>query len=101
MKASGGFPERFLNLCSRGNIPYWDVCCTNGVVFARTTPEGYRMMRPCAKKAGMRMKIVKKSGLPFLLSKNRVHEGLAVGAVCFILITAALSGRIWTVNVTG
>lgn len=101
MKASGGFPERFLNLCSRGNIPYWDVCCTNGVVFARTTPEGYRMMRPCAKKAGMRMKIVKKSGLPFLLSKNRVHAGLAVGAVCFILITAALSGRIWTVNVTG
>ena len=59
------------------------------------------MMRPCAKKAGMRMKIVKKSGLPFLLSKNRVHAGLAVGAVCFILITAALSGRIWTVNVTG
>ena len=55
MKASGGFPERFLNLCSRVNIPYWDVCCTNGVVFARTTPEGYRMMRPCAKKAGMRM----------------------------------------------
>lgn len=99
MRASGGFPERFLNLCSRGNIPYWDVCCTNGVVFARTTPEGYRMMRPCAKKAGMRMKIVKKSGLPFLLSKNRVHAGLAVGAVCFILITAALSGRIWTVNV--
>ena len=91
MRASGGFPERFLNLCSRGNIPYWDVCCTNGVVFARTTPEGYRM----------RMKIVKKSGLPFLLSKNRVHAGLAVGAVCFILITAALSGRIWTVNVTG
>ena len=75
MKASGGFPERFLNLCSHGNIPYWD--------------------------AGMRMKIVKKSGLPFLLSKNRVHAGLAVGAVFFILITAALSGRIWTVNVTG
>lgn len=56
---------------------------------------------PLRQKAGMRMKIVKKSGLPFLLSKNRVHAGLAVGAVCFILITAALSGRIWTVNVTG
>lgn len=36
-----------------------------------------------------------------MLSKNRVHAGLAVGAVCFVLITAALSGRIWTVNVTG
>lgn len=59
------------------------------------------MMRQCAKKAGMRMKIVRKSGLPFWLSKNRVHAGLAVGAVCFVLITAALSGRIWTVNVTG
>ncbi len=101
MRASGGFPERFLNLCSRGNIPYWNVCCTKGVVFVRTTPEGYRMMRSCAKKAGMQMKALKKCGLPFWLSKNRVHAGLAVGAVCFVLITAALSGRIWTVNVTG
>lgn len=101
VKASGGFPERFLNLCSRGNIPYWDVCCTNGTVFMRTTPEGYKKMRRCAKKAGMRMKTVKKSGLPFWLFKNRVHAGLAVGALCFVLITAALSGRIWTVSVTG
>ena len=101
VKASGGFPERFLNLCSRGNIPYWDVCCTNGTVFMRTTPESYKKMRRCAKKAGMRMKTVKKSGLPFWLFKNRVHAGLAVGALCFVLITAALSGRIWTVSVTG
>lgn len=101
VKASGGFPERFLNLCSRGNIPYWDVCCTNGTVFMRTTPEGYKKMRRCAKKAGMRIKTVKKSGLPFWLFKNRVHAGLAVGALCFVLITAALSGRIWTVSVTG
>lgn len=47
------------------------------------------------------MKTVKKSGLPFWLFKNRVHAGLAVGALCFVLITAALSGRIWTVSVTG
>ena len=67
----------------------------------RTTPEGYKKMRRCAKKAGMRMKTVKKSGLPFWLFKNRVHAGLAVGALCFVLITAALSGRIWTVSVTG
>lgn len=50
VKASGGFPERFLNLCSRGNIPYWDVCCTNSTVFMRTTPEGYKKCAAVPKK---------------------------------------------------
>lgn len=101
IRAEGGFPERFLNLCSRGRIPYWDVCCTGNTIFARTTPSGYRRMRACAKKSGMHLCIKKKCGLPFLIFKNRAHMGLAIGAVCFVMTVTALSGRVWTVSVTG
>ena len=24
--AVGGFPERFINLCTAGKIPVWDIC---------------------------------------------------------------------------
>lgn len=101
MTARGGFPERFLNLCARSGIPYWDVCCTDGVIFARTTPEGYRKMRACAKKSGMKIRITKKCGLPFFVFANRLHAGLAIGAVCFALIISVLSGKVWTVRVSG
>lgn len=58
-------------------------------------------MKGCAKKSGMRLCIEKKCGLPFFIFKNRAHMGLAIGAVCFVLIVTALSSRVWTVNVSG
>lgn len=101
LKAQGGFPERFLNLCSNSGIPLWDVESRDGLLTASTTPAGYRKIRTPAKKSGMRVRIGKKHGLPFFIFPNRRRAGLLVGAVFFFLIIGLLSGRVWTVNVTG
>ncbi|MBQ4039562.1 MAG: sporulation protein YqfD, partial [Oscillospiraceae bacterium] len=60
LKAHGGFPERFLNLCTNRGIPLWEVESRDGIMFANTTPDGYRKIRAPAKKSGMKVRISKK-----------------------------------------
>ncbi len=100
-RASGGFGERFLNLCKTYGIPLWDVQITDGALYASTTPQGYRQILPCAKKSGMRTKMCKKAGLPFLLFRLRRRSGLAVGAAILLCSLVFLSGRIWSIDVQG
>ncbi|MBQ2775663.1 MAG: sporulation protein YqfD [Clostridia bacterium] len=101
LKAQGGFPERFLNLCSNKKIPLWNVESRGGILLANTTPNGYRQIRTPAKKSGMKVRILKKYGLPFFAFSNRKRIGLLFGIVCFFLIIGILSGMVWTVSVEG
>ncbi len=101
LKAQGGFPERFLNLCSNKGIPLWEVESRGGILLANTTPDGYRKIRTPAKKSGMKVRILKKHGLPFFAFSNRKRVGLLFGAVCFFLIIGVLSTMVWTVSVEG
>ncbi len=101
IKAHGGFPERFLNLCTNRGIPLWEIENHDGIMFANTSPNGYRKIRTPAKKSGMKVRIHKKYGLPFFAFSNRRRIGLLFGTVCFFLIIGLLSGMVWTVSVDG
>ena len=70
-RATGGFPERFINLCSRENIPLWDISGGKEVLYAKTTIRGYHRLRSCARKSGMRPRVSERYGLPFLLHRHR------------------------------
>lgn len=49
----------------------------------------------------MKLKAVKKCGLPFLIKPYTKRKGLLVGAVLSIIIVSVLSSCIWTINITG
>ena len=53
----GGFPERFINLCSMNGISLWDAKSSSGTLHAKTSIKGYKRLRPCAKKSGMKIRI--------------------------------------------
>ena len=97
--ASGGFPERFVNLCAGMRIPVWDVRPRDGVLYGKTRVSDYRRLRTAAKRAGMRLRIRQKQGLPFILYRHRSRFGLlAAAAICFALL-GVLSTRIWIIDV--
>lgn len=99
--AEGGFPERFINLCSRYKIPLWDVKSRKGVLFANTAIKGYKSIRPAARKSGMKVRVYHRYGLPFFMSKYRKRVGLLCGLAVFFIVIAFLSTLIWTVDVEG
>lgn len=100
-EAVDGFPERFLNLMLRADIPIWEPVGEKGRLTAKVSAPYYRELRNIAKKSGVRLHILQKSGLPFILIKNRDRKGLLAGLILFFVIITALSQFIWNVEISG
>lgn len=99
--ASGGFPERFVNLCADMEIPVWDVLPRNGALCGKTKIETYLRLRTAARRAGMRLRISEKCGVPFFLRRNRRRIGAPIGAAVFLLLLLLLSSRLWMIEIEG
>lgn len=101
LRAEGGFPERLLNLAARDNVQLWEVGYPGEYLEACCPARQYRRLRAPARRAGMRMKIKTKRGLPFLARRYRRRTGLLPGMCGFILILHLLSRYTWVVEVAG
>ncbi|MDR0531171.1 MAG: sporulation protein YqfD [Oscillospiraceae bacterium] len=99
--ASDGFPERFLNLCNQAGVVIWDVGWKKGAMTGRTDRHGYALMQTCADPAGIQLTAQRKVGLPFLLRDYRRRAGMLAGLAVCVAVLSFLSGRIWTIEVTG
>lgn len=100
-RAVGGFPERFINLCAANRISVQEIKMFGDTILGVCGIKDYARIRMVAKKSGMKVRILKKTGLPFFVRKNRMRSGIIVGLFLMIIITLFLSGRIWVINVSG
>lgn len=99
--ARGGFPERFINLCRHNKIILWELKSRDGVISACVDREGYKKIRPVARKSGMRVRISRKYGLPFFLARHSRRVGVLIGACLCLAVLLILSTRIWSIDVVG
>lgn len=96
----GGSMERFLNQCARAGIYLWNIRGAPGC--SACVPAGrYRQLRCCARRAGCRLKVKKRVGLPFVTMGIRRRRGVLVGAAVFAALLWVLSLHVWCVEVTG
>ena len=96
----GGSLERFLNQCARSGIYLWDIQ-TGQNRAASVAARRYRALRRCARKAGCRLKIIRRSGFPFATFRIRKRKGLMAGSILFLVIVMVLSNRMWSFEVVG
>lgn len=101
VRLTGRSPERFFNLCRSSKILLWNIACEKEEYrFFLLLPDFYRI-RPFARKAGVRVRIQEKLGLPFFLYRNRKRKLFAVGAASFFLLLFVLSRFIWNISFSG
>lgn len=100
-EAKGGFPERFLNLCTVNGITLWQVQNDGVKVKACTPIKAYRNIRKPAHKSGMKVKITRKRGLPFFVKYNKARVGVLIGAFVSVVLLFLSSCVLWDVEVTG
>lgn len=100
-KASGGFPDRFINLCTKDSIPLWNIQNIGGNISASTTIEGYLNIRSAARKSGMKVRFTEKKGLIFFLKKHKKRVGVVVGMLICVTIFTILSQFVWNISVVG
>ena len=99
--AVGKYPERLINIATMSNITILNPVGEKGKITAQVSIEDYRALCAVRKKAMVRLRIIKKTGLPFTLHKNRKRKGLLIGAMLFIVIINVLSMFIWDINIIG
>ena len=100
-RITGGFPERFINLCAMRGLPLWDARRRGESCEFSVQCRLYRRLLPCARGAGVRLKVLERHGLPFWLGKRRRRWGLAVGLVLCVGVLAVSSLFLWNVQVVG
>lgn len=101
VKFQGHSPERFFNLCSQGEIEIWNISCADHEYECCMTVKGFFACRPLAKKAGIRLKLLKKQGLPFFFYRNRKRKLWAAGFFSFFIILYLCSLFIWDIEFQG
>ncbi len=99
IRVTGGFVERFINLCAHNGIPLWKAHRTGGVYTAVTLAGKYKAMRPLAKTAGVKLRLAGKYGLPFIRIRYRRRWGLLVGLVAIVVMLLFMSAFIWSIRI--
>lgn len=95
----GRYVERFLNLLARERIVIWDARRRDDSLSACVAAARYPSMRPLARKAGVRLRLLEKQGLPFQRKRLGRRRGLLAGLGIFALFLFVMSRFIWSIQV--
>lgn len=98
---SGASPERFWNLCASKGIFLWEIRREGQEYCFFIRIKDYWKVRPLVRKAGVRLKIRGRHGLPFFIQRNKKRTPYAVGIAVFFLLIGILSQFIWNITIEG
>jgi len=102
VEVSGFSVERFLNLAANKNICLRELTRTDeDKALMRVSIKGFKLLRGCARKTGCRLRIVAKTGLPFLAFRHRRRKLWVLGAVLFVFALYVLTSFVWLVDIDG
>ncbi|MGI6006922.1 MAG: sporulation protein YqfD [Ruminococcus sp.] len=93
--------ERFLNLCSAGEMILWNIQNNSDRQTAFISIADFKKIRPLVRKTGTKVKIIKRYGLPFFFQRNRKRKAFFLGIFLFTFLIYLLSLRIWNIHVSG
>lgn len=98
---SGGFSERFINLCNRNRITLWDITYENETVTANIYSRDFVALKSIRRKSGVKLKILSKNGLRFDLVKHKKRRGLFFGAVFAAAFMIVMNMFVWEIETVG
>lgn len=101
IRITGEFSERFLNLCVLYSVTVWNIKKTKKDITLYMYAKDFLKIRTVRGKSAVSIKILKKHGLPFYLSKYKKRTGVFVGLIMFFVLLKILSLFVWSINVCG
>lgn len=100
-EAEGGFPERLLNLAARGGVTLWNTGRHGASLQACCFARKYKKLRPFARRAGVRLHVRRRHGLPFFAHRYRARAGVVIGVALYAILLHGLSQQIWVIQISG
>lgn len=102
INAEGFFIERFLNICRNKKIFFQDLHRENNTyIKTKILKSDFKEVAHIAKKTKCKIKIEKKSGIPFVINKYRKRKIFAVAIIVIAIFIFILTKFIWNIEVIG
>ena len=102
ISVEGYFLERFLNICTNRNIFLWDIKRRGTTkMTACISIAGFKRIATIAYKSRCRVKIIKRAGLPFIVSKHKKRYAFSRGVCLFFCLIFIMSSFIWGIEISG
>ena len=98
---SGDVAEVILNICAKNGISLWNSKRKGEKIRCHITVRDFKALSKAAKKSGIRVHILKKHGLPFIVNRYKKRFGIPAGAALFFCFLQIMSCFVWTVEVNG
>lgn len=99
--ATGGFPERFINLCAAENIHLWSLKPGIKTLEGCVKAGDFFKLRIIARKSGVRLSAGRRSGLSFFMKKHKNRAVLIAGIFFFAISVIVMNQYIWFIDVEG
>ena len=101
IRISGEYPERFINSCSANNIKLWNYHKGGKDIYANIKIKDYFKVRRIRRNTKVKLKIIKRYGIPIIIKPYMSRIGLLIGLFVMIIINLFLSKFIWNIDVVG
>ena len=98
---TGGFSERFINLCSLNGIILWDTKNIPDGIEAKAGIRHIEKLKLIEEKSGMKMQIKSCRGLPVAIAPYLARKGLVAGVIAAVCLVIYLSGFLWVIDISG
>ena len=93
--------ERILNISARNRITFWNTKLVKRNIETCIYIKDIYKLRIAMRKSHIRLKILERHGLPFIVNRYKKRFGIAAGMAIFFCFLWFMSGYIWIIDVSG
>lgn len=97
----GDYCERFLNVLAANGIVFRNISKKRENFEITLLKKDFLKLHSLRKNCNIKIKIIKKSGIPFLINKHKFRYGMVIGFIFFALTLSFLSSRLWIFKING
>jgi len=101
ISVTGRATEKFINLAMQEGIPLWNIRHGPEYAVLNADVDSFFDLRHLAKRSGCRLRIKRRAGLAFLISRLIRRRGLVIGLLFFVTTLYTLSSFVLFVSVEG
>lgn len=98
---NGEFPEKLLNIFLIKKVTVWEIKKYKNCIVLKLSINNFKKMRELRAKTQLRIKILEKHGIIFIIKKYVKRIGIPIGVSIFLLTIYMFSLFIWNIEVVG
>lgn len=101
VEIQGTSKERFVNMCMHHKIRIWNLYSISDKYRFKISRKNFKKLKPFMKKTESKIRILERTGVPFLIFQYRKRTLFLAGAIICVSTICLFSQFIWNIDISG